>query len=199
MREKFLQAKDPRLFYAHVQALLSENEPESWNVRMLEPTKSDEEIAEQMAAFFNGISQEYQPLDLISTPKTFNQELPTLSEQEVTKKILNMKKKTSNVPGDISGQLYDEKNMKFLAAPITAIFNRITSSKVWPKLWKTEHVTIIPKVNNPTEAGECRNISCTNFLSKVYESFVLEWARDQVVPKKTNLEESPDAELSISS
>ena len=28
-----------------------------------------------------------------------------------------------------------------------------------------------------------QNISCTNLLSKVYESFVLEWSRDEVVPK----------------
>ena len=39
------------------------------------------------------------------------------------------------------------------ARPIAAIFNAMTSSKKWPALWKTEHITIIPKVSNPTEAG----------------------------------------------
>ena len=44
-------------------------------------------------------------------------------------------------------------------------------------------MTIIPKITNPQHPSECRNISCTNYLSKLYESFVLEWCRQEVKPK----------------
>ena len=54
---------------------------------------------------------------------------------------------------------------------------------MWPTKWKTEYVTVIPKNNDPQEPSECRNISCTNFLSKLYESFLLTWSREEVSPK----------------
>ena len=49
-------------------------------------------------------------------------------------------------------------------------------------MWSVAYETIIPKIPTPTEPGHCRNISCTNLLSKVYESFLLEWARKFVNP-----------------
>ena len=73
-----------------------------------------------------------------------------------------------------------------LARPITKIFNMITTTKGWPAHWKVEHVTIIPKRKDPQTPSECRNISCTNFFPKLYESFVLlEWSRQEVVPKRS--------------
>ena len=91
------------------------------------------------------------------------------------------KKPNSTVPGDIHPSLYALYTSK-LAVPITAIFNLITRTKEWPKQWAVEYVTVIPKCPLPAEIGDCRNLSCTNFLSKVYESFVLEWARQEVKP-----------------
>ena len=38
----------------------------------------------------------------------------------------------------------------------------------------------IPKCFAPESPAECRNISCTNYLSKVYEGCVLDWARQQI-------------------
>lgn len=46
-----------------------------------------------------------------------------------------------------------------------------------------EYVTIIPKNSCPESPAECRNLSCTNFLSKVFERIVLKKAREQVQPK----------------
>ena len=46
-------------------------------------------------------------------------------------------------------------------------------------------MTIIPKTRSPTEIGHLRNISCTMLASKVYESYVLGWALEQV-QLKTN-------------
>ena len=190
MRNKFLSSKVPRVFFSHVQALLGENEPEKWNVGMLNPQKSDLEMAESMADFFNYISSEYPPLDIGSIPTTFSAPLPTIAEADVISKIKKMKKKTSGVPGDIASHLWDLYSHT-LARPVAHIFNTITSEKDWPSLWKVEHMTIIPKVRNPTEPSETRNISCTNFLSKPYESFVLEWARELVTPKSNQFGGEP--------
>ena len=59
------------------------------------------------------------------------------------------------------------------ATPIAAIYNRINSTGSWPTSWKTEHLTIIPKVPNPAYLSQCRNISCTSIFSKVLEGEVL--------------------------
>lgn len=70
-----------------------------------------------------------------------------------------------------------------LAEPIACIYNTITVQSSWPTQWKTEFVTLIPKCAAPETESECRNISCTNFLSKVYKRFVLRWCMDYVSPK----------------
>ena len=51
-----------------------------------------------------------------------------------------------------------------------------------PDLWKVEFVTVIPKTTHPSEFTDCRNISCTSWLSKLFEKFVLKWARQEVNP-----------------
>ena len=57
--------------------------------------------------------------------------------------------------------------------------------------WSIKHVTVIPKSNDSIELSQYRNISCTNFLSKVYETFVLQWARQKVTPKSNQYEGEP--------
>ena len=91
-------------------------------------------------------------------------------------------KKTSSVSGDIPAVLYD-KFPRQLAGIATRIFNQISQDMQWPRAWATEFVTVFPKNSHSSTPGECRNISCTNFLSKLYESFILQRARDEVTPK----------------
>ena len=67
-----------------------------------------------------------------------------------------------------------------LAIPLTDIYNEITKTAVWPKIWKQEFVTVIPKCWTPTELGDLRNISCTMLASKIYESYVLDWLKTEV-------------------
>lgn len=58
----------------------------------------------------------------------------------------------------------------FFAVPLTSIFNEITRSLSWPRDWKKEYVTIIPKKTHPESLSDLRNISCTVLPSKIYES-----------------------------
>ena len=58
------------------------------------------------------------------------------------------------------------------------------STGIWPKEWKREFVTIIPKKFKPEEIGDLRNISCTMLASKVFESYVLDWLKEDVKLRK---------------
>ena len=71
---------------------------------------------------------------------------------------------------------------EYVAFPATIIFNKITQSKVYPAQWKVEHQIPIPKGYPPETEDELRNISKTQFLSKVYESFIAEWLLPIIEP-----------------
>ena len=46
----------------------------------------------------------------------------------------------------VKGDLFPELMTKFadfLAIPLTDIYNTIITTKVWPKIWKEEFVTVI--------------------------------------------------------
>ena len=76
---------------------------------------------------------------------------------------------------------------------MTDVFNMILTEKKWPAQWKTEFVTIIPKIPSPEQPAECRNISCTNLLSKVFERIVIEVAKQEVKPKLNQFGGEPGA------
>ena len=68
------------------------------------------------------------------------------------------------------------------AVPVAMIFNRVNDTGRWPARWKEEHLTVIPKVPNPTDLSQCRNISCTSAFSKVLENQVLLKLRKELCP-----------------
>ena len=51
------------------------------------PNSSDLEAAEAHADYFNGISSEYEPLNVNLIPETYSREIPTLTETEVGEKL----------------------------------------------------------------------------------------------------------------
>ena len=104
-------------------------------------------------------------------------EADTLGELEVREMIRKAKKTTSMVEGDIFPYLY---NIADLSLAVTPVFNSIIKRRKWPKLWRVETVTVILKKKNPDSLSDCRNISCTNFLSKVMEGFILSRLREEI-------------------
>ena len=46
-------------------------------------------------------------------------------------------------------------------------------------------MTTIPKKTTPEDINDLRNISCTMLPSKIYESYVLNWAQDEVKLRDT--------------
>ena len=83
------------------------------------------------------------------------------------------------VPGDIFPSLMTRFS-DFFALPLTNIYNEISSTFIWPRCWKKEFVTVIPKKTNPESLSDLRNISCTMLASKMYESYVLDWLKAEV-------------------
>ena len=166
--------------YKAIKMLKTPDKPQRWDPRDMRPGLEDTEIVEEMAAHFNDISKEFMPLCDTDIPKT-NKQRPVkyLEPYEVALKLKYCKKPKSTVKGDILPQLvttlYD-----ILAIPLCKIYNTVLYTNKWPRLWKTETVTVIPKSGQPQRWDDCRNLSCTPLFSKVLEGIVLERIREEV-------------------
>ena len=62
------------------------------------------------------------------------------------------------------------------------IFHCISTSSVYPQIWKTGYVTPIPKKDTELNFDDVRPITLTPLFSKMYESFVANWLKAEVKP-----------------
>ena len=179
-QKRALLASDAsRVFYKNVRSYQSKEKPPSFDVRALFPDKDDQTVSEELADHFNGISLEFDGISQADIPTSTSSALKILSKAEVESKLKKMKKPKSMVDGDIMPSVVNSV-AAYLAMPLTDIYNCITVSAKWPRKWKVEYVTPIPKKTHPETVNDLRNISCTQLISKAYESFVLEWLGAQV-------------------
>ena len=97
IHSKFIEAMDLKRFHRGVKAFLSAEEVQKWDVRSIFPNRSDLEVAEDLADFFNGISSEYEPLHTTRIPTTYDEPLPQLTVGEVSERLRRSKKTASLV------------------------------------------------------------------------------------------------------
>ena len=179
-QKKSLLAGDAsRSFHKNVKAYQLREKPKEFDIRQLYEGKTDEEISETLAEHFNAISSEFDGLNPDDVPTARSYTLPVLTKEMVAKRLTSIRKPKSKVKGDIFPKLVG-RAAPYLAIPLMDIYNCITATAQWPDVWKTEYVTPIPKKTIPESADDLRNISCTQLLSKVYESFVLDWLVTQI-------------------
>lgn len=152
-RDKFFQADAAKHFHKNVKNFKSADKPKQFNVADLLPDKTEKETAEAAAEFFYKISREFEPLAENDIPSSYDRALPELSVPEVAKQLREQKKPGSMVSGDIFPKLINACSDS-LAIPLTDIFNCIVRTGVWPKRWKVEYVTLIPKKTAPTSFAE---------------------------------------------
>ena len=164
-------------YYRAVKSLGTPSAPVKWDVKTMFPGEDENAIAKKVVKYFAAVSKEFTPL----TPSTTNEgtNFRKLAEHEVAVRIKKAKKPRSGLPGDIFPELLT-KYAEDLSVPLTIIYNKVLKTADWPAQWKNEHITVIPKKKKPQGLNECRNISCTNFWSKVLESIMLARLRYEI-------------------
>ena len=148
-----------------------------WNITDMFPGQGDDEVSEKVAVYFNRISSEYKPLEPLPRPRDSGASCPMM--HEISSRLKSIKKPKSQVEGDIPPKLV-QKYHDLLAIPMGYVFAKSYATSTWPKGWKNETVTVIPKNSNPKGLSELRNLSCTPLFSKVMESFVLQKLRTEI-------------------
>ena len=148
-----------------------------WKLTDLFPGSSEMQAGEEAAAYFTKITDLFRPL---RPPETRPDELRApVTVAEVAAKLKAAKKPNSSVDGDLLPRVV-KAHHPLLAEPVSRIFNAVFRTGSWPSAWKTETTVVIPKVAAPESLADCRNISCTPFLSKVLESILLEDMRKEI-------------------
>ena len=82
-KEHLLSEDANRNFYKHVKKNSKLEKPKQFDVRELLPEKTDKQVAEELAAYFNRISLEFDSLQDSDIPETFETGLPRLRAYEV--------------------------------------------------------------------------------------------------------------------
>ena len=124
IRENIIGGSNSKSFHKGVKCFLSADEASQWDARLLFPGEDDRTIANRLAKYFNGISQEYSPLQTGVKTVTYDYGFLELSPAEVTVRLKRAKKTTSRVKGDIFASLYElyaYKLAELIAAPFNAI------------------------------------------------------------------------------
>ena len=165
--------------YKALQNIQDSEMPRKWSINHLDPKATDEDLSEDLADFFVKISDEFSPLNKGNLPRTYDSPFQVVFPHEVSQRMKSAKKTLSAITGDALPCMVSVC-ADILAIPSTRIINMCLQSKEWPTQWKTEIQTPIPKKTNPASYDDLRNISCTNFASKIMESFVLDKLRSEV-------------------
>ena len=63
MKKKAFDKKNTKSYFSAVKMLGGKEAPAVFDIRVLYPGSSDFDIAEDLASYFNGISQEFEPLE----------------------------------------------------------------------------------------------------------------------------------------
>ena len=168
-----------RSFYAATTRLASATNCKEWTVGSLFPGKGDDHVGKAVLDYFGKVSTAEAPP--MPTIPRIPGGLPPFTEASIVTILKKSKKSDSMIEGDPLPHLVRRFPAAF-AKPVRDIFNGINASSRWPSAWKTEHLTIIPKVPNPTSLAECRNISCTSVFSKILEGQVLLKLRQELIP-----------------
>ena len=143
-RRELLKGDASKVFFKNVKAYSSKEKPAQFDVRLLLPGHSDEQVAELLADHFNCISCEFKGLDPAAKTSTFSSPVHILTREAVAKRLEQFRKPKSMVKHDIFPVLVGPA-AQYLAGPLTHIFNTITTTSTWPLKWKEEFVTPIPK------------------------------------------------------
>ena len=148
----------------------------------------DQIQAEIITDSFSAISNEYNPIDRnqINIPTFHSDSIPVFYPYQVKRKLEKVKENKASVPGDIPACIIKKLTTE-LSVPLANIINTCIKNGRWPKLYKTESITPIPKKFPPSDVSMLRPISLLYFFERIIESLIGELMIDDT---KNNIDEA---------
>ena len=171
-----LKKKNPKQWYSCLKNITSfdqfkNDQPNVDEIRHL----SDQEQADIIANQFAKIQNEYEPLkkDDIKIPPFSEDQVPHFSEAQVWFALRKLNTNKATVPGDVPAKLIKEF-AAYLAEPLADILNTSVGRGEYPKIYKFEVSTPVPKIYPTEKVSQLRNISGLFNFDKVMEKLLAE-------------------------
>ena len=170
-----LKTKNPGQWYSCLKKITShDQQEEKVNIDEIRHL-SDQAQAEIIADKFTSIPNEYNALksEDISVPHFSPEEIPQVEPARVWLLLSRLKTNKATVPGDFPAKL-TKMFAAYLAEPLTDIINSSIRRGEYPKLYKFEISTPVPKKYPPRNTSEIRNISGLLTYDKIMETVLAE-------------------------
>ena len=137
--------------------------------------------AEAIANNFSEISNQYLPLQRgqIETPFIPSNSIPKFTPSKVRTYLQTMKTNKASPPGDIPAKIIKEFAL-FLSIPVADIINSGICLGEWPKIYKHEIITPVPKQFPPETIDMLRPISNLLNFNKIMEKIICEMIVDDM-------------------
>ena len=96
---------------------------------------------------------------------------PKLSVHAVKKLLMKSKQRNTSGPDNLPAWFFSTYSSE-IALPVTVLFNAVLSSSRSPIQWRTQRVTPVPKISNPSALKDFRPIAISSSFGKILERFV---------------------------
>ena len=171
-----LKMKKPSQWYSCLKQITSQNQQKDDQPIVEELSHlSDRDQAEQIAAQFAAIQNEYDDLktDDISVPHFEAGDVPVFSSAQVWFALSKLNANKATVSGDFPARLI-KHFAAYLADPLADILNTSVRRGEYPKIYKFEISTPVPKVYPTKKVTQLRNISGLLNFDKIFEKLLAE-------------------------
>ena len=129
------------------------------------------QAAEEIATFFAEVSNQYRPVDFSQLPAYLpSRHPPQVTEIDIFNKLKKLKNTQSTHPLDLPNKLRNEY-VFFLVQPLKDIINTCLLEQTFPKQWKVEFVTPIPKNPEASNLDQLRKIKALVIFLKCLRVF----------------------------
>ena len=165
-----------RQWYSKLKKITNYAQQKSENIHVDEISHlSEQSQAEAIADSFSAVSNEYEPInkDEIKTKPFPASSIPQFKPHIVMKYLKNIKTDKSTAPGDIPARIIKEFAF-YLCIPFSNIINSGLRIGHWPKCYKQETITPIPKQFPPETRDMLRPISNLCNFNKIWEKIISE-------------------------
>ena len=179
-----LKTKKPSQWYSCLKRLTSfERKGEQTNVSDISHLP-DQEQAEIIADKFSSIPNMYDALktEEISIPAYTEDDIPQFLPHQVWLILAKIKTNKATVPGDFPPKLI-KMFAAYLAEPLTDIINTSVRRGEFPRIYKYEISTPVPKKYPPKNTSELRNISGLLSFEKIMETLLSQLIIDDMKTK----------------
>ena len=171
-----LRTKKPGQWYSSLKRITSYDQHKNSQVSVDEISHHDDQKqAEIIADKFASIQNEYQSLNSedIKIPSFSEKDIPQFQPSQVWLLLSKLQTNKATVPGDFPAKLM-KHFAAYMAEPLTDIVNTSIKRGEYPKIYKFEVSTPVPKSYPTISTSQLRNISGLLTCDKIMEKLISE-------------------------